>query len=122
LRISTSSKNGCNVLQVAPLDFLQADEVLSKEVVDGVHRDSHMWMADNFYSLVPWSCCVLEAIPWDDAPTYGPYSSVLEPVTFAKAPAPKVGHSPGPTPPSCSLVCVRLGGGVVRAIAWCRII
>ena len=81
---------GIRLLQVAPLDFLQADEVLSQEVVDGVHRDSHMWVADNLYSLVPWSCCVLEAIPWEEAPTYGPYTSVKEPVKLSSRFKPQV--------------------------------
>jgi hypothetical protein len=75
------------------LDFLHADEMLSQEVLDGVHKDSHMWVAENLYSLMPWSCCVLEAVPWDDAPTFGPYSSVLKPVTLTKPTAPKVRHT-----------------------------
>lgn len=63
-------------LQVAPYDFLQADDRLSQADIDRVLRDCHMWMADGCYALLPWSCCVLESIPWDAAPSFAPYSVV----------------------------------------------
>ena len=56
-------------MKVAPYDFLQADEQLSKEEMHAVQKDSHLWVADGLYPLLPWSCCVLNSVPWDTAPT-----------------------------------------------------
>ena len=71
-------------MKVAPYDFLQADEQLSKEEMHAVQKDSHLWVADGLYPLLPWSCCVLDSVPWDTAPSHAPYSSVLPISRYAK--------------------------------------
>ena len=72
----------CLNLQVAPLDFLQADDLLTEEALQLAHKESHMWTAEGWYPLLPRACCVLESVTDSDAGDHAPYSVVLPPVAL----------------------------------------
>ncbi|BDA40513.1 Isoamylase 1, chloroplastic [Coccomyxa sp. Obi] len=56
--------------QVAPFDFLVADEVLSKEEVAAARNKVSMWLADGMYAMLPYSSLLLESVPdLDTLPT-----------------------------------------------------
>ena len=69
-------------MQVAPYDFLQADDRLSATEVQTIHRDSHAWLADHQYRLLPYSCCLLESLPAESTWDSGPSSTVLAPIDW----------------------------------------
>ena len=87
---STSQK----LLQVPPYDFMQVDDVLSEEALSESLKNSHQWMAEGCLPLMPRSCCVLESIRMEDAPAYGPYFSVLGPISLSERPQKKVREPP----------------------------
>lgn len=56
--------------QVAPYDFLVADEVLSEGEVAAARRKAAMWLADGMYAMLPYSSLLLESVPdLDSLPT-----------------------------------------------------
>ena len=66
-------------MQVAPLDFLQCDDALSEEQLQTANREYHMWTADGMYPMLPWSCCVLDSVPHENIPDFGPFSTLEAP-------------------------------------------
>ena len=50
-------------MQVAPYDFLHADDDLSQEQLDSARAQMGMWTSEGCYPLLPYSSIVLEAVP-----------------------------------------------------------
>lgn len=49
--------------RMAPFDFLAPDEQLSPADVEAAKQSMAMWVADSAYTLLPWSCCILQSVP-----------------------------------------------------------
>ncbi|KAJ9534971.1 hypothetical protein QJQ45_029637 [Haematococcus lacustris] len=49
--------------QLAPYDFLLADEVLSQDELARVQAACMMWSADRHCAMLPWSAVILESVP-----------------------------------------------------------
>ncbi|KAL6765555.1 isoamylase [Haematococcus lacustris] len=49
--------------QLAPFDFLAADEVMSPEELARAQAASLMWSADHHAAMLPWSALILESVP-----------------------------------------------------------
>eukprot|EP00879_Flechtneria_rotunda_P004985 GHRR01005261.1.p1 GENE.GHRR01005261.1~~GHRR01005261.1.p1 ORF type:complete len:888 (+),score=273.41 GHRR01005261.1:539-3202(+) len=49
--------------KLAPFDILIPDEHLAPEEAKQSQLAASMWTGSGYYSLLPWSCCVLESVP-----------------------------------------------------------
>ncbi len=73
-------------MQVAPFDFLVADEVLSEEEVAAARNKVSMWLADGMYAMLPYSSLLLESVPdLDTLPTSRRATSYAAAVPTASA-------------------------------------
>ena len=75
-------------VQVAPFDFLVADEVLSAEEIANERQEASMWLGDCIYALLPYSSLILESVPhkgstWDGTPLMP--TAAAAPATIAAA-------------------------------------
>ena len=76
------------LLQVAPFDFLEEDEVLSADEIAQERREASMWLGDGVYALLPYACLILESVPhqgscWDGTPLKP--TAAAAPATIAAA-------------------------------------
>ena len=75
-------------VQVAPFDFLVADEVLSAGEIANERQEASMWLGDGIYALLPYSSLILESVPhkgstWDGTPLMP--TAAAAPATVAAA-------------------------------------
>lgn len=54
-------------LQTAPYDVMRVDETLSESQLAAALAVTAMWTAAHAYSLLPYSCVILESIPEAEA-------------------------------------------------------
>ena len=55
-------------MQPSPLDFMQADQVLSTDALAAAHSALSMWTLEHCFPLLPYSAIVLESVPEGDIP------------------------------------------------------